>query len=210
MSIKGALRDAAKAVRKDLHGSDLHGSNSHGADPKAGERAAAVLAGLPLAKTLARRKIFAGYMPIATEFDPQPIMDLCVGLGLQGALPVVNDAGALEFQAWSPDVKLARGGFSIFVPTPPTPVVQPDLLFVPLLAVDRKGWRIGYGAGYYDSALRRIRKHSVPPPIVIGVCFDGQLVNTVPHHDGDERLDWILTETQIIETQKNQASKIQE
>ncbi len=195
MSNKSALRVTARAVRKNLHGADSH----------AGEKAADLLARSLFGRSLhnqsmAGGKVFSGYMPINTEFDPRPIMDFCLELGLKGALPVIADEERLVFQAWTPETKLTQGGFSIPIPNPPTSIVLPDFLFVPLLAVDRKGWRVGYGAGYYDYALRALRKQNAPAPIAVGVCYDGQLVDAVPHHDGDERLDWILTETQLIES----------
>ena len=105
----------------------------------------------------------------------------------------------MEFQSWTPATVLEPSRFGVPVPSPPTHAVRPDLVFVPLLAADRKGWRIGYGAGYYDFALRELRRDG-GDLIAVGLCFEGQLVDAVPHHDGDERLDWIVTEAGVFRT----------
>lgn len=149
---------------------------------------------------------FAGYMPIRTEFDPYPIVDYCRRLGLAGSLPMVDReaGGDMEFHDWRPDTELAQGGFGVPEPCPATPAVIPDLVFVPLLAVDRRGWRVGYGKGYYDRALKRLRRgpEGGEAVLAVGLCFAGQLVDAVPHDDADERLDWIVTEAEIIEVKE--------
>ena len=193
---KDALRDAARTRRAEL-------TRAHGrtAPLAALER----LAASPLGDALAEYGVFAGYVPIGSEFDPMPIMHHCLDLGLAGAVPVVRDrsaqsgAGPLEFQRWDPETELAPGPFDVPVPRPSTATVIPDLLFVPLLAADRQGWRIGYGAGYYDGALRALRQGR-GTVLAVGLCFAGQLIDAVPRHGGDERLDWIVTETELIET----------
>jgi 5-formyltetrahydrofolate cyclo-ligase len=70
-------------------------------------------------------------------------------------------------------------------------VLEPDILFVPLLAVDRAGHRLGYGGGYYDRTLRQLRARK--PIIAIGLAFDAQIIDAVPHLDYDEGLDALFT-----------------
>ncbi len=65
------------------------------------------------------------------------------------------------------------------------------MVLVPLLAVDREGWRLGYGGGFYDRTLQGLRARK--PIIAIGLAYEEQVVDAVPHLDYDEPLDWVLT-----------------
>jgi 5-formyltetrahydrofolate cyclo-ligase len=81
-------------------------------------------------------------------------------------------------------------------PDPEAPVVSPRILLVPLLAFDRQGRRLGYGAGYYDMVLRVLRAQA-PAPIAIGVAFAVQEVDEVPTGPRDHTLDAVVTERQL-------------
>jgi 5-formyltetrahydrofolate cyclo-ligase len=61
------------------------------------------------------------------------------------------------------------------------------------LAFDAEGYRLGYGGGFYDRTLARLRK--IKTVVVVGLAYDGQRVDAVPHVDYDEQLDWVLTPT---------------
>jgi 5-formyltetrahydrofolate cyclo-ligase len=76
-------------------------------------------------------------------------------------------------------------------PAPSQPVVLPDILLVPLLAFDARGYRLGYGGGYFDRTLHDLRQRK--PILAVGLGLDELEVDAVPHLDYDERLDWILT-----------------
>ena len=76
-------------------------------------------------------------------------------------------------------------------PSPTSRRCEPDILLVPLLAFDRAGWRLGYGGGFYDRTLRGLRARK--PIVAVGLAYDEQQVDAVPHLDYDERLDWVLT-----------------
>jgi 5-formyltetrahydrofolate cyclo-ligase len=80
--------------------------------------------------------------------------------------------------------------WDIAEPKPDKPVLYPDILIVPLLAFDRAGGRLGYGGGFYDRTLRDLRARK--PVLAVGLAFDEQQVDAVPHLDYDERLDWVL------------------
>jgi 5-formyltetrahydrofolate cyclo-ligase len=58
------------------------------------------------------------------------------------------------------------------------------------------GYRLGYGGGFYDRTLARLR--AVKPIVAVGLAYDAQRVDSVPHHDYDQRLDWVLTPTGSI------------
>ena len=97
----------------------------------------------------------------------------------------------LVFRAWKPGDPLNAGVWGIQEPLPSAPALDPDILLVPLLAFDTRGYRLGYGGGFYDRTLAgfRMRKRVV----AIGVAFDEQRIDAVPHTDYDQRLDWVLT-----------------
>ncbi len=78
-----------------------------------------------------------------------------------------------------------------------TKQAEPDLLLVPLLAFDRFGGRLGYGAGHYDRTLEHLRAKK--PIIAVGLAFADQEIERVPMHDHDQRLDAVLTEREFIE-----------
>jgi 5-formyltetrahydrofolate cyclo-ligase len=72
------------------------------------------------------------------------------------------------------------------------------VLLVPLLAFDPMGYRLGYGGGFYDRTLAKLRKRQ--GVIAIGLAFDEQRVDAVPHVDYDQRLDWVLTPSGPLRT----------
>jgi 5-formyltetrahydrofolate cyclo-ligase len=134
----------------------------------------------------------SGFLPIGEELDPTPLMQRLAGSGFNLCLPVMEAKGKpLLFRGWSPGDPLDEVTWGIREPRASAPVVEPDVLLSPLLAVDRNGYRLGYGGGFYDRTLARLR--SFKPVVAIGLAFDEQMVDAVPHADYDERLDWVLT-----------------
>ena len=97
-------------------------------------------------------------MPLKSEINPLPLMRKLADAGAQLALPVVAGKGQpLIMRAWTFGEPLAAGVWGIREPMPDAPEVDPDILIVPLLAFDRRGHRLGYGAGYYDMTLAALR-----------------------------------------------------
>ena len=117
--------------------------------------------------------------------------------GARLALPVVCGRGkALLMRAYTFGDSLARGVWGIREPKPDAPEVMPDVLLVPLLAFDRAGNRIGYGAGYYDLTIASLRaQRSV---LAVGISFAAQEIARVPATGRDARLDLVLTERKEI------------
>ena len=97
----------------------------------------------------------------------------------------------LIFRAWTPGDAMDQGVWGIAEPKPDKPELEPDVLLVPLLAFDRAGWRMGYGGGFYDRTLRGLA--CAQAVIAVGLAYDEQNIDAVPHLDYDERLDWVLT-----------------
>jgi len=161
---------------------------------KAAAEAIAVRA-FPLA--IAPGTIVSGFMPLKSEINPLPLMRKLAEAGATLALPVVAGRGKpLIMRAWKWGEPLAAGVWGIREPKPEAPEVEPDILLVPLLAFDRAGHRIGYGAGYYDMTINRLRMRK--PVVAIGIAFAAQEVPAVPATPRDERLDLVLTEREVI------------
>jgi 5-formyltetrahydrofolate cyclo-ligase len=89
------------------------------------------------------------------------------------------------------------GVWGIREPGPEAREVAPDILLVPLLAFDRRGQRLGYGAGYYDMTITALRARK--PVVAVGIAFAAQEVDAVPTTPRDARLDLVLTENEVID-----------
>jgi 5-formyltetrahydrofolate cyclo-ligase len=136
----------------------------------------------------------SGYLPVDAEFDVLPLLAAAAERGLATGLPVVPGKGEpLVFRAWAPGEPLLEGVLGIPVPAETAAIITPDLLFVPMLAFDDAGYRLGYGGGFYDRTLSLLRGLD-PGTLAIGVAFAAQRVDHVPRTNRDEPLDWIVTE----------------
>lgn len=141
--------------------------------------------------------VVSGYWPLEDELDPRPCMTGLAELGHPLALPRVQGRGRpLAFHAWRPGDVLIAGPFGVMEPDAGAPRARPRVLLVPLLAFDREGRRLGYGAGYYDMVLRELRAGG-PAPLAIGVAFAAQEVDEVPTGLRDEPLDAVVTERDV-------------
>ena len=181
LDAKKALRARMKAWRAGLS-----------ADAQVRAAQAVALRGLDfLAPPPPRGSIVSGFSPIADEFRVWPLLRGLAGGGYQLALPVMQGkARPLLFRAWTPGDAMDKAVWNIAEPKPDKPALDPDILIVPLLAFDRAGWRLGYGGGFYDRTLRDLRARKAI--VAVGLAFDEQQVDAVPHLDYDERLDWVL------------------
>lgn len=168
------------------------------ADPAAGRRLAEFATQVAAAAALAR-PVVSGYLPIGDEIDPCPLMAALDPSATACCLPVIGGpASALSFRAWRSGDPLVERMWGIREPAPDAPAVEPDLLLVPLLAVDRHGNRLGYGGGYYDRTLARLRR--LKPVFAIGLAFEAQWVDAVPSEAYDEPLDAVLTPNGLART----------
>lgn len=137
--------------------------------------------------------VVSGFWPIKDEIDIRPLMIELHNGGCELALPVVQGRGKpLSFRAWRPGDPLEQGVFGTLQPSPKRETLEPDALIVPMLACDREGWRLGYGGGFYDRTLLGLRGRKTVT--AVGVAFNAQLVDEVPHGPDDQRLDWLLTD----------------
>ena len=166
----------------------------------AGERARAAetIAARPFPIAIAPGTILSGFMPLKTEISPLPLMRKLSSAGAQLALPVIDGRGKpLILRAFAFGDELDHGQWGIREPKADARQVEPDILLVPLLAFDRRGHRIGYGAGYYDMTIARLR--AIKPVVAVGIAYAAQEIAEVPVTPRDARLDLVLTEREIID-----------
>ncbi|MEJ0078468.1 MAG: 5-formyltetrahydrofolate cyclo-ligase [Alphaproteobacteria bacterium] len=142
--------------------------------------------------------IVSGFMPLKTEINPLPLMRKLAAAGARLALPCIAGRGKpLTMRAFAFGDELASGQWGIREPKADVRQVAPDILLVPLLAFDRIGHRIGYGAGYYDMTIAKLR--AAKPVIAVGIAFAAQEIEQVPVTPRDARLDLVLTEREVID-----------
>jgi 5-formyltetrahydrofolate cyclo-ligase len=159
--------------------------------------AAAAIAARPLPVAVSPGAVVSGFSPLKSEINPVPLMRAFAAAGARLALPVVAGKGhPLTMRSWNFGEPLDSGVWGIREPKPEAPEVFPDILIVPLLAFDRAGHRVGYGAGYYDMTIARLR--SMKPVIAIGIAYAAQEIAAVPATPRDAPLDLVLTERETI------------
>lgn len=142
--------------------------------------------------------VVAGYWAVRGEADPSMLLEYLRGLGCLIALPRHDpETREISFPIWVADTPLVEGENGIYMPPPNVRLLMPQILIVPLLAFDLRGYRIGYGGGYYDRLLRHWsdKGRSV---VTIGLAFQDQEVERIPYEAHDQPLQWILTEESVI------------
>ena len=136
----------------------------------------------------------SAYWPMGDEIDPLPALHALHARGHPIGLPVMpGQAQPLRFRRWTPDLTLDSGGFGTRIPPADQPEIVPEILLVPMLAFDRRGFRLGYGGGFYDRTLEALRARN-PRTTAIGIVYAGQEMPEVPIDANDQRLDRIVSE----------------
>lgn len=172
---KVALRRLARERRTAF----IHGLSRHEREALEA-RLAAVLAPL-----LANSHIVGGYCPLPSEISPLPALESASANGATVAYPAFADHQAVfRFLAGDPS---ETGPWACFQPPLDSPEVHPDLVLVPLVAIDSKGTRLGQGKGHYDRVLGRLREHGA---LLIGLGWEVQKVEgIIPAEPWDVHLD---------------------
>jgi 5-formyltetrahydrofolate cyclo-ligase len=134
-------------------------------------------------------KPLAGYMPMWTEIDPLPAM--AAHQGVVGVPVIMAAAQPLKFREWTPGAAMVEGAFKALIPVDGA-WIEPKVVIVPLLAFDARGYRLGYGGGFYDRTLEGLRARG--PVLAVGFAFAAQEVPEVPIDGTDQRLDFMVTE----------------
>jgi len=188
LQIKAELRRAGQA-RRDALPAEMR------------KAAAEAIAARAFPLTIVPSVIVSGFMPLKSEINPLPLMRKLADAGARLALPAVAGRGKpLIMRSWQWSEPLVPGVWGIREPGPAAATVEPDIVLVPLLAFDRSGHRVGYGAGYYDLTITQLR---VSKQIAaVGIAFAAQEVETVPRTAFDAQLDLVLTENETIDLRK--------
>ncbi|MBL4537471.1 MAG: 5-formyltetrahydrofolate cyclo-ligase [Oceanicaulis sp.] len=139
------------------------------------------------------RQVVAGYAAIGDEIDPQTLLETFALEQARIALPcVVGKDQPLTFRSWTLDQPLEPGPFGTRQPGADHAELNPSLILVPLVGFDLKGRRLGYGGGFYDRTLEKLRQSG--PLTVVGLAYAAQKLAKVPAEAHDMRLDWVVTE----------------
>lgn len=134
-------------------------------------------------------KVLSGYMPMRSEIDPLPAM--AAHRGPVGVPVILAKASPLRFREWSPGCRLVEGAFKALIPEEGA-WVEPEVMIVPLLAWDARGYRLGYGGGFYDRTLEGLRSRG--KVLAVGFAYAAQEVAQVPIDAFDQLLDAVVTE----------------
>tara|TARA_Y100000741_G_scaffold99469_1_gene73809 strand:+ start:677 stop:1219 length:543 start_codon:yes stop_codon:yes gene_type:complete len=143
---------------------------------------------------LLNNKKIGGYFPINYEIDCLKILNKLEKSGHKISLPITRKENKMDFFEWSSKKPLSIN--KIGIPEPfSKKKVYPDVLLVPILAFDKHKFRLGYGGGYYDRYIQKIKK--IKKILIIGIAFSFQEVTKLPITRYDKKLDFIFTENYI-------------
>ena len=140
--------------------------------------------------------VVAAYMPINTELDLGPTIIKMRRLEKKICLPVIHlKDSPLQFKVWNEVTKLVAGEFNVLVPVSEE-IIEPDLILCPLLSFDSKGFRLGYGGGFYDRTIDYLSKRKAI--LTMGCGYSQQLSQKcLPKGEYDKALDAVATERGI-------------
>ena len=141
-------------------------------------------------------KNIGGYFPSNFEIDDLKILEMMEKKNFNVSLPVIKENNQMNFFQFSINDPLKINKFGIPEPIP-VKIASPDILLVPLVSFDSELNRLGYGGGFYDRYIEKIEK--IKKVIKIGLAFSYQKVKKVPTNKFDKKLDFIITEKEILQ-----------
>jgi len=134
------------------------------------------------------------FQPYNNEIDTNNLITLLNSKKISLSLPCIDeDSNQMIFRELKEGEELVKGKYGILEPSDKNKVIIPSVLFIPLLAFDDNGNRLGYGGGYYDKYIEELENNE-NMSIKIGVGYSFQKINEVPNNSMDKKLNWILTE----------------
>jgi 5-formyltetrahydrofolate cyclo-ligase len=175
---KHDIRQEALNIRRAISSADKVQATAHAAN---------ILEGANIIKN---NSVIAGYVPTKSEFDVLPLLHSFPNI----ALPCITQKDtAMIFRHYIEGDRLEQNPlFNFMQPLDTSPIVTPDIIFVPLVAFDRRGARLGMGGGYYDRTLAAGNFKT------IGIAFAACEVEKIPTEPHDIYMDAILTEKELI------------
>jgi len=150
--------------------------------------------------------VVSTYMHIGSEVRTATILDWLLSKGKRVIVPATDTVNRrlIFCEIKSPEKELVKQTYGILEPKPefrkPLPLEQADVILVPGVAWDLRGYRIGYGAGYYDRSINSIRKF-LPK---IGLCYEFQIVKRIPNGRFDRKVNKLVTERRTVNTNSDE------
>ena len=149
-----------------------------------------------------KKKItIAGYYPSNYEVNILKFLDLASKKKFKTALPVITSSVSMNFRSWIAKDPLYVSKFGTLEPKYIKKEIIPDFILVPLVVFDKELNRIGYGKGYYDRSLQKIKKLK-KKVVSLGIAHSFQKYKNIPVNKNDFKLDYIFTERGIISSLK--------
>jgi 5,10-methenyltetrahydrofolate synthetase len=185
----------ADAGREQMRNTLIAGRRSMAPDVRRAADAAiaARVDALLAAHAPAQREVLAAFWPVRGEPDLREAMARWHAAGSAIVLPRVAGADrALQFGRWRPGAPMRDDVFGIPIPDPFEPL-RPTLMIVPCVGFDARGYRLGYGGGFYDRTLA-----AWPTAVAIGVAYDACEIEAFVPAAHDRRLAAIVTETRTV------------
>ena len=134
------------------------------------------------------------FQPYNNEIDTNNLINLLFSKNISVSLPcIIEESNQMIFRELKEGEELKKGKYGILEPGDKNRVITPSVLFMPLLAFDDNGNRLGYGGGYYDKYIDKLENNE-NSLVKIGVGYSFQKINEVPNNSMDKKLNWILTE----------------
>jgi 5-formyltetrahydrofolate cyclo-ligase len=165
------------------------------------ERAREACARLVREPEFERAQVLLSYAPLRFELDPDDAVQRALALGKQVLLPrVIPDSHELALHVYMPGDELEESGMGVREPLPTSPRMAPervDLVLVPGLAFDARGFRLGFGKGYYDRLLP-----TLPRAARFGLAFELSLLPEVPCEEHDAPMDVLITEKRLLRMER--------
>ena len=140
-------------------------------------------------------KNLGGYYPSNFEIDDLEILELLEKKKFKISLPIIKKNNQMDFFKWSKNDPLKINKYGIPEPIS-SKIFYPDILLIPLVGYDNHLNRLGYGGGFYDRYIEKIEK--IKKVIKIGLAFSYQRLKSVPINQNDKKLDFIITENEIL------------
>ena len=142
------------------------------------------------------------YYPISNEISPLVFIKYFKDNNITTALPVVDsNSNSMVFKKWLKKEKLQKSHIGTYEPLLTNKTIFPQIIVVPMLMFDRKLNRLGYGAGYYDKLISTLKRHFDKKQknfITIGLAYSEQETKSIPYESHDQKLDFIVTEKEIL------------
>ena len=142
------------------------------------------------------------YYPINNEITPFGFTKFFKERKIVMSMPVVDiKKKSMLFRKWSPKDDLAIGPLGNLEPTQDKEIILPQIMIVPMLMFDREFIRLGYGGGYYDKTIIKLKKHFQKQNfffITVGLAYSALEINKLPREKHDMNLDYIVTEKECM------------